>query len=103
MKGTMQISKLKKKAAYYYVKDYDEKCGGDFVFFIEPFPGTEDDCFYYVRRLDNGKIEIEGEGYITTEEHLASHIQSAKKTLDGCIPAYYWRNDKNEVIEKTYY
>ena len=103
MKGTMQISKLKKNAAYYYVKDYDEKCGGDFVFFIEPFPGTEDDCFYCVRRLDNGKIEIEGEGYITTEEHLASHIQSAKKTLDGRIPAYYWRNDKNEVLEKTYY
>ena len=103
MKGTMQISKLKKKAAYYYVKDYDEKCGGDFVFFIEPFQGNEDDCFYYVRKLDNGMIEIEGELYLTTEERLASHKQSARASLDGRTPAYYWRNDKNEVIEKTYY
>lgn len=103
MKGTMQISKLKKKAAYYYVKDYDEKCGGDFVFFIEPFPGTDDDYFYYVRRLDNGKIEIEGEGYITTEDCLDTHKRGARAMLDGRTPAYYWRNDKNEVIEKTYY
>lgn len=103
MKGTMQISKLTKKAAYYYVKDYDEKCGGDFVFFIEPFPGTEDDYFYYVRRLDNEKIEIEGEGYITTEDCLDTHKRGARAMLDGRNPAYYWRNDKNEVTEKTYY
>ena len=103
MKGTMQISKLKKKAAYYYNKTYNRKYRDYNIFFMEPLEGTNDDYFYYVRRLDNGKIEIEGEGYITTEDCLDTHKRGARAMLDGRTPAYYWRNDKNEVIEKTYY
>lgn len=39
MKGTMQISRLKSKAAYYYEKSFDERYGGDFYIFIEPLRG----------------------------------------------------------------
>ena len=57
MKGTMQISKLKKNAAYYYNKTYNRKYKDYNIFFMEPFEGTNDDYFYYVKSLDNGKIE----------------------------------------------
>ena len=61
MKGTMQISKLKKNAAYYYNKTYNRKYRDYNIFFMEPLEGTNDDYFYYVKRLDNGKIEISGD------------------------------------------
>lgn len=103
MKGTMQIKRLKKKAAYYYVRDYDEKYGGDCIFFIEPFFGSTDKSFYYVRKLENGKIEIEGELHITTEPYLNSLKRGAKARLGECTPAYYWLAERRRLVEKTYY
>lgn len=103
MKGSMRVSKLKKKAAYYLSKSYNELYGGEFTFFIEPFQGTEDKCFYYVKRLENGEIEITGEGYIvTSKDSLASHKSDAKKTFGEICPAYYWLDENDKVIEKTY-
>jgi len=36
MTGTIKIGKLKKNAAYYYIKDYDERVRGDFIFLLYP-------------------------------------------------------------------
>lgn len=103
MKGTMQISKLKKKAAYYCSKSFDTGYGGEFVFFIEPFDGTYDKCFYYVKELKNGKIEITGEGYIISDfGRIASYRKAAREKLGNDYPAYYWLDDNDEIIEKTY-
>ena len=103
MKGTMRISKLKKKAAYYSSKSYDKLYGGEFTFFIEPLLGTEDKCFYYVKKLESGEIEITGEGYVvTSKESLASHKRDAKENLGNAYPAYYWLDENDKVVEKTY-
>lgn len=103
MKGIMQIDKLKKKAAYYTSKSYDELYGGEFIFFIEPLEGTNDKCFYYVKELENGKIEITGEGYIISNpKRLASYKKAARENLGNAYPAYYWLNEEDKTIEKTY-
>lgn len=103
MKGSMQISKLRKKAAYYCSKSFDEGYGGEFTLFIEPFKGTYDNFFYYVKKLENGSIEIMGEGYIVTDkDSLASHKRDAKKELGNMCPAYYWLDEKDKQIDKTY-
>lgn len=103
MKGTIRIKNLKKKAAYYQVKSYDEAYGGDFTFFIEPLLGTEDKCFYYAKRLEDGYIEITGEAYIISrDDSLVSHKKDAKKEIGNKYPAYYWLDDNDKVIEKTY-
>lgn len=103
MKGTMQISRLKSKAAYYYEKSFDERYGGDFYIFIEPLRGNDDDYFYYVKKLGNGKIEITGEGYIISDiSRLMSYKCRAKKELSCNIPAYYWIDDQGDTTTKTY-
>ncbi len=103
MKGTMQISKLKKKAAYYYVKDYDEKYGSDFIFYIEPLWGEDNDSFYFAQKLENGKIKITGEGYIIEERYLEHYKKMTIEAIKGSKIAYYWLDENGEVMEKTYY
>ena len=103
MKGSMRINKLKKKAAYYCSKSFDEAYGGNFTLFIEPFKGTYDDFFYYVKEFQDGGIEITGEGYIVTDkDSLASHKRDAKRELGDMRPAYYWLDEKDKQIDKTY-
>jgi len=103
MKGTMQISKLKKKAAYYYNKTYNRKYKDYNIFFMEPFEGTNDDYFYYVKRLDNGKIEISGELHLFLDCHLQRYQSEARARMKDIVPAYYWLDENGEVTEKTYY
>lgn len=101
MKGIMRKKKLRKSAAYYTAKDYDEIYGGDFTLFIEPFVGNEGEFFYYARELENGEIEIMGEGYIVTDnESLNRHKKRAKKELNGDY-FYYWIDDNGNVIKET--
>ena len=86
-----------------YLGGGDEGYGGEFTLFIEPFKGTYDDFFYYVKKLENGSIEITGEGYIVTDkDSLASHKRDAKKELGDMCPAYYWLDENDKQIDKTY-
>lgn len=103
MTGVIKIKTLKKKAGYYQVSDYNKKVGGKFTFFIEPLQGTEDKFFYYVKELENGKYELQGEGYIVTDsDSLKRHKREAILSLRGTTPAYYWLDENDKVINKTY-
>lgn len=99
MTGTMMIGKLKKKAAYYYQQDYDERVGGHFIFFIEPLCGNDGECFYYVRKLSDGKLEITGEAYIIIPERLTHYMRAAREKLGGKYPIYYWQNENGDIAE----
>lgn len=105
MKCSMVVRKLRENAAYYSIKDFDEKVGGEFTMFIVPFEGWEEP-FYYVRKTDNG-IEIEGEGYIiTNNDSLKRHKQDAKQELvnyelKGKTIMYYWLDKEGKVVDKT--
>lgn len=107
MKCSMQITKLRVNAPFYSKKDFDERLGGNFTMFIVPLKGNDDGLFYYVRKLDNGKLEIEGEGYIITNgESLKYHKDEARKEmvkyeLEGENVMYYWLDGNGNVVEKT--
>ena len=102
MTGTITISKLKKNAAYYYLKDYDERVGGEFIFFITPLRDNDDRPFFYVKPQPDGRLELSGEAYITTDERLSRYIREAKENMGGMIPLYYWLGENEEVTNKTY-
>lgn len=102
MIGTMNIGRLKKNAAYYYLKDYDERVGGEFVFFIKPLSDNDGKPFFYIKPQSDGRLEIGGEAYITTEEKLPRYIREAKENMGGMIPIYYWLGENGEVTKKTY-
>lgn len=105
MKCFMIVKKLRENAAYYSIKDFDEKVGGEFTLFITPFEGYEEP-FYYVRKTDDG-IEIEGEGYIVTnKDSLKRHKQDAKQELvdyelKGKTVMYYWRDEDGNVTDRS--
>ena len=102
MTGTISISKLKKNAAYYYLKDYDERVGGEFIFFILPLYDNDDRPFFYVKQQSDGRLELSGEAYIITNERLSRYIREAKENMGGMIPIYYWLDENGEVTNKTY-
>lgn len=102
MTGTMKIGKLKKDAAYYYIRDYDERVGGEFIFFILPLSNNEGKHFFYVKQQSDGMLEISGEAYIITDERLPRYIREAKENMGGMKPLYYWLGENGEVTKKTY-
>lgn len=102
MTGILQVTKLKKgKAPYYEVKDYDENFGGVFYLLIEPLFGENNRRFYYAKKLPDGKIQLEGEGYILTEDELTRCKRQAVKGLGEKPVWYYWLGDNGSVIETT--
>jgi len=95
MKCRMPVNRLRTNAAYYSAKDFDEKLGGDFTVFVVPFPGNDDERFYYTRRLENGKFEIEGEGYIVTnDDSLKRHKKEAREDLGDAHVVYRWLDEE---------
>ena len=102
MTGTMQIEKLKKRAAYYYQKDYDERFGGQFIFFIVPLIGSDDNLFYYVKQCPDGKLEISGEAHTVKPERISHYMREARESMGEKHPMYYWLNENGEVTCKTY-
>ena len=102
MTGTMKVGKLKKNAAYYYIKDYDERVGGRFIFFIVPLYDNDGKPFFYVNQQSDGRLELSGEAYIITEEKLPSYIREAKENMGGQKAIYYWLDVNGEVTKKTY-
>ena len=102
MTGTIKIGKLKKNAEYYYIKDYDERVGGQFVFFILPLSDNDGKPFFYVKTVTEGWFEISGEAYIITEEKLPRYIREAKENMGGMKPIYYWLGENGEVTKKSY-
>lgn len=102
MTGTMKIGKLKKDAAYYYIRDYDERVGGEFIFFILPLSNNEGQSFFYVKQQFDGRVELSGEAYIITDEKLPRYIREAKENMDGMKPLYYWLGENGEVTKKLY-
>lgn len=102
MTGTITIGKLKKNAAYYYLKDYDEHVGGEFIFFITPLRDNDDKPFFYVKQQFDGRLELSGEAYIITDERLSRYTREAKENIDGMIPIYYWLGENGEVTNKSY-
>ena len=102
MTGTMKVGKLKKNAVYYYHKDYDERVGWAFIFFIVPLRNNDDKPFFYVKPQPNGMLELSGEAYIITEERLSRYIRKAKEDMGGMKPIYYWLDAKGDVTKKSY-
>lgn len=103
MKLTIQINKLHRNAAYYDRLSFNIDYGGVCYYHIEPFEGTYDNYFYYVQKLENGMIEITGEGYIASTKHISYYRRCAKKKLKDNQPMYYWIDENGEIIEKTSY
>lgn len=78
----MQVKNYRTKRGYYLAHDTDEKVGGDFSFLILPLYGFDEERFFYVTKLDNGKFEVEGEGYICTDvDSVKRHLQTNRKEL----------------------
>ena len=102
MTGTIKIGKLKKNAAYYSLKDFDERVGGEFIFFITPLHDNDDKPFFYVKQQSDGMIELSGEAYIITDERLSRYIREAKENMGGMIPIYYWLDENGEITNKKY-
>lgn len=101
--GTMQVKNYRTKRGYYLSYDTDEKVGGDFSLLILPLFGSDDERFFYVTELDNGKFEVEGEGYICTRnDSIKSHIQTNRKELMGKSVWYYHLDKNREIIKKEY-
>ena len=72
----MQVKNYRTKRGYYLAHDTDEKVGGDFSFLILPLYGFDEERFFYVTKLDNGKFEVEGEGYICTDVDISVTLMS---------------------------
>ena len=79
MTGTMKVGKLKKNAVYYYHKDYDERVGGAFIFFIMPMRNNDVKPFFYVKPQSDERLELSGEAYIITGERLSRYIRKPKR------------------------
>lgn len=103
MTGTIKIGKLKKNAAYYYLKDFDERVGGEFIFFIVPLSDNDGKPFFYVKPQPDGRLELSGEAYIITDERLSRYIREAKENMGGMKPIYYWLNANGEVTKNHIY
>ncbi len=99
--GSMQVSNYKTKRGYYLTKDYDENYGGDFHFFIRPLIGFNNEVFFYVRELPDGKYEVTGEAYIITKpERIKTYKAGARETRKG-KKLYYYHVDKDfNVLRK---
>ncbi len=99
--GTIQMKNYRSIRGYYTVRDTDSKVGGPFTFLIEPLDGEDDIVFFYVRTLDNGMYEVEGEGYvITNSQRLFHYRKDAKEKSKGKRLFYYHVNDNGEVIRE---
>lgn len=102
--GTMQVSDYRTKQGYYLSKDYDAKVGGEFWFLIEPLIGNDDEVFFYIRALPNGKFEVEGEAYIITDpDRLKSYKNDAVRTRRGKKLFYYHLDSKGDILRKEAY
>ncbi len=102
MKGSFEIKRLHPNKPYYISsKDYDSRLGGEFRLFIHPFSIDDSNAFYYVRRLMDGQMQIEGEGYIvTSKDSLNRHKADARRTFSGNRIWYYWLDEACNVIQK---
>lgn len=98
--GTMWVADYHTPKAYYLKKDCDAKLGGDFWFLIKPLM-DEENAFFYVKELENGKFEVEGEGYIITDpDRVAHYVSAARSDFQTKTLYYYHRNAHNEIIRK---
>lgn len=99
--GSMQVSSYKTKRGYYLTKDYDANYGGDFHFFIRPLIGFDNEVFFYVRELPDGKYEVTGEAYVITKpERIKTYKTEAIEVQKG-KKLYYYHVDKNfNVLRK---
>lgn len=86
MKCSFLITKLlPHKTCYVSTMDHDANIGGNFQIAIHPFPcsGNENAAFYYVTTRPEGKILIEGEGYILTDPtKVARHRAMGRRNLE---------------------
>lgn len=78
------------RRGYYLYHDYDERFGGKFDFLLEPLHGNDEERFFYVERIENGRYEVTGEGYIiTSRDSLGRHLKRLKEELRGKSIWYY--------------
>ena len=99
--GSMQVRNYRTKRGYYLTKDYDANYGGEFHFFIRPLIGFDDEVFFYVRKLPEGKYEVTGEAYvITNPNHIRAYKAEAIKVRKR-KKLYYYHVDKDfNVLRK---
>ena len=99
--GSMQVSNYKTNRGYYLAKDYDANYGGEFHFLIEPLIGHDNEVFFYVRELPDGKYEVTGEAYvITNRDHLQDYKADAI-ALRKDKKLYYYHVDQDfHVLRK---
>lgn len=101
-KGTIgNKSGYKTKRGYYISSDYDEKYGGKFDFLLEPLHGNDEERFFYVQKLENGKYEVTGEGYvINSKQSLYRHLKDLREELPGKVIWYYHIDKDGNVLRK---
>ena len=102
MKGTISNkSSYITKRGYYITADYDECLGGKFRFLLEPLYGSSEERFFYVQKLDNGKYEVTGEGYIiTSNDSLQRHLRTLRSSLSGADLWYYHINEAGDIVRR---
>lgn len=94
-------SGYKTKTGYYVSSDYDERVGGKFSMFLEPLDGSDGELFFYIRKQEDGRFEVTGEGYIvTSRSSLLRHIRDVKNELPGKSIWYYHIDKDGNVIRK---
>ena len=99
--GSTEVRDYHMKRGFFQTKDFDEKLGGTFWFVIEPFHGMENERFFYVRKLENGKYYFEGEGYfLSRPEQLTQHLKELRAELEGVVIHYFFIDENGTVTKK---
>ena len=99
--GSEVLDNYKLKQPYYCGKDFDEKLGGDFWFLIEPLHGwTDEERFFFVTELENGKYEFTGEGYIVSGKRPTERLAKFREELKDTNIEYLFLGDDGEIVRR---
>ena len=98
--GFTEVSNYRMKRGFYQAKDGDPKTGRPLWVVIEPFNGCENEKFFYVKELENGKYHFKGEMHtFWCREHKTEHLKELRAELEGLVIHYYFINDDGKVIK----
>lgn len=99
--GFTQVSNYHMKRGFYQAKDVDPQSGRPLWNAIKPFHSCEDERFFYVKALENGKYHFEGEMHtFYRPEDLTQHLKELKAELEGVTIHYFFINDEGQVVKK---
>ena len=99
--GTAVVKNYKLKQPYYCAKDFDARFGGDFWFLIEPLRGwSDEERFFYVREMADGKFELTGEGYIVSGKRPVERLKELREKLKNIKIQYVFLDENGSEVRR---